>query len=382
MSYQTNVSAGLDRARAIAAAVPIELRDLRLAILSDLHRGAGDDADDFRACQHTYAAAVAHYGHRRHILAILGDAEDLWECWPAEVIAEYAASIALERPFLDAGRYWRFLGNHDESWQHGILVDLYLRPLLGPVEPIKSLRLQVTDRGRPLGEIFLVHGHQGVKWEERLAWFSRRMLRYSWRPIQRLANLKTTTPATDWRLGRKHERAMYNWAVEKEGLIVIAGHTHHPAFPSPARFEQLAATYDDLRHQPEAFDAEVAERIETDLAFATRPGATVLLQHRLLLLQRREPDRHRDRRRRHPAGSLVRATGERTAGGARRRPNSRTSSAMWLQHPCRLPLDDPGPGYRASLHLRRSATLAAPERPGGWRGCLPPGPRSRPGGLR
>lgn len=268
MSYQQNISAGLDRAYAAAAVVPIDLRDLRLVVLSDLHRGAGDDADDFRACEGTYAAAVAHYGRTHHILAVLGDAEDLWECWPAEVVRRYAESIALEKPFLDAGRYWRLLGNHDEAWQHSVLVDLYLRPLLGPVQPIESLRLLVMEGRRTLGEIFLVHGSQGAVWEERLAWLSRRVLHYGWRPIQRLTNLKTTTPATDWRLGRKHERAMYNWAVAKQRLILIAGHTHHPAFPSPARYEQLAATYDDLRHQPEAFDPEVAEQIEADLAFA------------------------------------------------------------------------------------------------------------------
>jgi hypothetical protein len=268
MSYQQNINAGLDRARTAAPVVPIELRDLRLAVLSDLHRGAGDDADDFRACKHTYAAAVSHYDRQHHILAILGDAEDLWECWPIEVVTEYAASIALEKPFLDAGRYWRLLGNHDEAWQYDVLLDLYLRPLLGPVEPVESLRLLVMEGRRTLGEIFLVHGSQGAVWEERLAWLSRRVLHYAWRPIQRLANLKTTTPATDWRLGRKHERAMYNWAVQKEGLIIIAGHTHHPAFPSPVRYEQIAATYDDLRHQPEAFDPELAERIEADLAFA------------------------------------------------------------------------------------------------------------------
>jgi UDP-2,3-diacylglucosamine pyrophosphatase LpxH len=267
-SYQQHIDAGLDRARSAAAVVPIEVRDLRLAILSDLHRGAGDDADDFRACKHNFAAAVSYYHQKHHVLALLGDAEDLWECWPTEVTREYAASIALEKPFLDAGRYWRFLGNHDEAWQYGILVDLHLRPILGPVEPIESLRLLVTDHGQPLGEIFLVHGHQGSVWEDRLAWFSRRFLRYSWRPIQRLANIKTTTPATDWRLGRKHERAMYHWAVLKEGVIIIAGHTHHPAFPSPARYELLTATYDDLRHQPEAFDAEFIEKIEADLAFA------------------------------------------------------------------------------------------------------------------
>lgn len=268
VGYQENINAGLDRAREAAPAVPIELRDLRLVVLSDLHRGAGDDADDFRFSQYNFAAALASYAHKRYLLALLGDLEDLWECWPAEVMREHAASIALEKPFLDAGRYWRFLGNHDEAWQYGILVDLHLRPLLGPVEPIEALRLMVTERGESLGEIFLVHGHQGAVWEERLAWFSRRFLRYSWRPIQRLINWRTTTPAKNWRLARKHERAIYHWAVQKEGVVVIAGHTHHPTFPSAARYELLAATYDDLRHQPEAFDPELFEKIEADLAFA------------------------------------------------------------------------------------------------------------------
>jgi len=56
--------------------------------------------------------------------------------------------------------------------------------------------------------------------------------------------------------------------VQKPGTIVIAAHTHHPAFPSPERFALLAATYDELRHQPEAFDPEMIERMEADLAFA------------------------------------------------------------------------------------------------------------------
>ena len=268
MSYQQNIAAALDRAHAVAPILPIELRDLRLVILSDLHRGAGDDADDFRACRGAFDAALQHYASTGHILAILGDSEELWECQPVEVVAEYRASLRLERAFLDTGRYWRFLGNHDEAWQVPALVRQYLEPILGRLMPLESLRLQLMDGGRTLGELFLVHGHQGTLWGDRLAWLSHLLLHHAWRPIQRLMNLKTTTPATDWRLGRKHERAMYSWAVRQPGMIVIAGHTHHPAFPSPARFEQLAATYDDLRHQPEAFDPELLERLETDLAFA------------------------------------------------------------------------------------------------------------------
>lgn len=268
MSYQRTINAGLDRAYAHAPLVPIEVSDLRLAVLSDLHRGAGDGADDFLACKAAYRAALEHYQAAGCVLAVLGDAEDLWECRPSEVVAEHADSLRAEKPFLDSGRYWRFLGNHDEDWHLQAEVQRYLNPLLGRVGVLEALRLEVIDRNKRLGEVFLVHGHQGTAWGDRYGWLSHWVVHYLWRPIQRLTRIRRTTPATDWRLARKHELAMYNWAVRQPGVLAIAGHTHHPIFPSPARFEQLTATYDELRHQPEVYESEVLERIEADLAFA------------------------------------------------------------------------------------------------------------------
>ena len=110
MSYQDRINAGLDRAYAEAPVVPIELRQLRLVIVSDLHRGAGDGADDFRLSQHALATALDHYQRTGWMLAVLGDAEELWECEPAEVVAEYravpAAGEALpgRRPLLPLRR--------------------------------------------------------------------------------------------------------------------------------------------------------------------------------------------------------------------------------------------------------------------------------------
>ena len=268
MNYQQNINAGLDRAYAQAPLVPFELSDLRLAVVSDLHRGSGDGADDFLACKAVYRAALEHYRAAGCVLAVLGDVEDLWECHPSEVVAEHADSIRAEKPFLDVGRYWRFLGNHDEDWHLQAEVERYLNPLLGSVGVLEALRLEVMDRNTRLGEVFLVHGHQGTAWGDRYGWLSHWAVHYFWRPIQRLTKIRRTTPATDWRLARKHELAMYQWAVSQPGVLVVAGHTHHPIFPSAARFEQLTATYDELRNQPEAYESEVLERIEADLAFA------------------------------------------------------------------------------------------------------------------
>lgn len=268
MSYQDRISAGLDRAYAAAPVVPIELRQLRLVIVSDLHRGAGDDADDFRFSQHALAVALEHYRRAGWMLAVLGDSEELWECEPGEVVAEYRASLRLEKPFLDDGRYFRFAGNHDEDWRRAALVEQYLEPILGRVGILQALRVEVMEQQRRLGELFLVHGHQGTLLGERYTWVSEAVLPVLWRPIQRLFNIKTTTPAYDWRLGRRHELAMHNWAVAQGGVIVIAGHTHHPILPTPERYKQLSATYDDLRHQPEAYAGEELERLEADLAYA------------------------------------------------------------------------------------------------------------------
>lgn len=268
MSYPQRIHAGLEHAYAAAPVLPVEARSLRLVVVSDLHRGAGDDADDFRFSQHTYAAALAHYERRGWSLAVLGDAEELWECGPDEVVAEYRASLRLERPFLDRGRYLRFAGNHDEDWLEADLVRQHLEPILGRLGILEALRLELLDGGRRLGELFLVHGHQGTLWADRLGWVSRLLLHRIWRPVQRLTNIPTTTPATDWRLGRRHELAVVQWAVSKPGMLILTGHTHHPVFPSPLHYERLSAAYDELRHQPEAFGSEALEQVEADLAFA------------------------------------------------------------------------------------------------------------------
>jgi hypothetical protein len=268
MSYQQNINAGLKHAYAGAPTLSMDISAMRIVVLSDLHRGAGDDADDFRACKETYRAALAHYLQASYILAVLGDAEDLWECWPSEVIAEYGGDFELEKPFVDAGRYWRFYGNHDDLWRVPSEFRRHLGPVLGNVGVLESLRLAVMDGNASLGEVFLVHGHQGTTLGDRLGWLSHWILHNLWRPVQRLTNIRTTTPATDWRLGRRHEIAMYNWAVQETGVVVITGHTHHPIFPSVRGLELLTAAYDDLRHQPEACETEELEQIEADLAFA------------------------------------------------------------------------------------------------------------------
>ena len=128
-----------------------------------------------------------------------GDAEELWECEPAEVVAEHRPSLRLEKPFLDAGRYFRFAGNHDEDWGSAALVEQYLEPILGRVGILQALRLEVMERQRRLGEVFFVHGHQGTLLGDIYAWVSEAALPV--RVAARAAAVRTSRPPRQLQTG-------------------------------------------------------------------------------------------------------------------------------------------------------------------------------------
>lgn len=217
-----------------------ELADLRLILFSDLHKGQKDNADDFQQCRQTYLAALSYYQERKFELALLGDVEELWENWPEPVIAAYGDVLNAEKTFAEVqrpSRYLRFVGNHDDMWYNAGDVEKHLGPYLAGHPVIEALRIQVHDVGQPLGELFFVHGHQGSLDSDRYAGFSSLFVRYVWRPIQRMLNVKTSTPSTNFKLRQKHELAMYAYAASQPGLVLIAGHTHHPVWEGLS-FEQ------------------------------------------------------------------------------------------------------------------------------------------------
>ena len=153
----------------------VELADMRMVIVSDLHKGQRDRADDFLNCEQTYLAAADHYWADQYELLLLGDIEELWECWPEPVIREYQDVLLSEQRFADtspARRYKRFVGNHDDVWYFPDQVKKHLGPYLGGNPVIEGLRLTVHEQGEPLGELFLLHGHQGTLDSDRFAGLS------------------------------------------------------------------------------------------------------------------------------------------------------------------------------------------------------------------
>lgn len=241
-----------------------ELADLRLILFSDLHKGQRDTADDFQQCEKAYLAALEHYWQQGFELMLLGDVEELWECWPEQVIEAYRPVLESEQRFADApapSRYTRFVGNHDDQWYDTGQVEKHLGPYLGGHQVIEGLRLLVHEQGQLLGELFLVHGHQGTPDSDRFGRFSKRIVRYVWRPIQRALNIKSSTPSNDFELRQKHELAMYGYASSQEGMVLVAGHTHHPVWEGLSFEQAVEAAMETRGVRPQADAAWMEEQV-------------------------------------------------------------------------------------------------------------------------
>ena len=247
--YERRVAEALDAALERATPLaPFNLNTDRLIIFSDQHRGARNGADDFLRSERAYNAALAYYLEMGHTLVVLGDAEELWEEFPAEVVKAYPHTLGLEAQFHAAGRYVRLWGNHDDDWSFADNVTLHLQPIFGGAVPVHtSVRVPVTDGETELGTLCLVHGHQGDSASDRWAWLSRWFVRFIWRPIQRFTRFSFNTPAKDWQLRERHNIALYRWAATRERTVLIAGHTHRPVFRSQTESAQLQQALDQLR---------------------------------------------------------------------------------------------------------------------------------------
>ncbi len=268
-AYSKRIAKGLSNAYDRAESRTADLSSLRAVVFSDHHRGRGDGADDFRHCEQAYSAALGWYLEHGYELWLLGDVEELWENRPKHVMERYGDVLALERQF--GGRVRRFFGNHDMAWRRPKNVERFLAGHMEDARVAEGLKLTVTDAGRPLGTLFLVHGHQGTLDSGNLLLvpFSRFVVRFGWATLQRARGFANTSPATDAVLRGKHDLAMAGWAdAHPERTVLVAGHTHRPVFPGqfPPDFRAEAATREAAYQAAAGGPDAPAARAELELA--------------------------------------------------------------------------------------------------------------------
>lgn len=210
----------------------------RYVIFSDHHKGARNEADDFRQCESTYLAALDYYLANDYTLIVLGDVEELWEERARSVLDSYTKVFEREALFHQKGRYIRIVGNHDNAWQLESQVKKYLHRFFSDIQVKAGLVFDFAGDEETTGEILLVHGNQGTIFSDSLSFISRLLLPL-YREFQIWTGLGRTTPAEDACLRSEHDTKMYLWAAKQGKLILIAGHTHRPVWSSRTHLEKL-----------------------------------------------------------------------------------------------------------------------------------------------
>ncbi len=240
----------------------------RFVIFSDHHKGTRDAADDFQACEATYLQALNHYFVNDFSLILLGDADELWEARPPDVVAAYRHVFESEARF-HPNRLLRVFGNHDAQWSNTAIHDEYLSPFFAGPPACEGVVFDVPLNADTTGRLFLTHGHQGTLGSDLIVPVSRFFVRWVYPALQKLLRLGKT-PAQQPCLRGQHDTLMYEWARQaskndasepRSPLILIAGHTHRPVWSSRTHLEKLMHRLMELASQPqtEATDAQLAD---------------------------------------------------------------------------------------------------------------------------
>ena len=218
--------------------IPFDPTTHKYIIVSDMHKGARDLADDFRLAEKNYLAALDFYYQQGYTLICIGDCEELWENKPDVLMKANKAAFEAEAKFLWDGRYHRSFGNHDLEWKYDLQRIIYLKPVFGDKLKICEGLILQTHYNNEVYSIFLSHGHQGDSRSDGNA-LSKWVVAAIWTPIQRFLDISINTVSESIELVDKHNIIMYQWSATQKNLIFISGHTHKPVFASLDHVERL-----------------------------------------------------------------------------------------------------------------------------------------------
>ncbi len=211
----------------------------KIVIISDLHKGSGNNADDFRNSETNYLAACYYYLQNDFTYIALGDIEELWENKIEAIVAQYENTIVAEKEFVQKNKFYKVFGNHDLYWKTaGNNAKKWLQKMYNKnLNIYEAILLQYKSKQNPL-HILLTHGHQGDGASDGNK-YSQWFVAHIWAPFQAYLDINPNTPSKDFILRNKHNKLMYEWSVLQKNTILITGHTHKPVFASKNHLEQL-----------------------------------------------------------------------------------------------------------------------------------------------
>ncbi len=212
----------------------------KFVIMSDCHRGQGNNSDNFLQNQHLFFGALEHYYNGGFTYIELGDGDELWENRDmAQIIDAHSDAFWLMSRFYGDKRFYMIYGNHDvvknrRSFAKKYCYKYYCEaenccmPLFPGMQIYEGLILENPDGKR----IFLTHGHQASFLNDTLWPLARFLVRYLWRPLELVGFLAPTGSGRPSAKKEKIEQKLAGFANDNRE-IMIAGHTHRPVFPMP-----------------------------------------------------------------------------------------------------------------------------------------------------
>lgn len=209
----------------------------KLVIMSDCHRGAGNNYDNFIKNQNIYEAALTHYYNNGFTYIELGDGDDMWEVKNyKEIIDEHLDTFKLLSKFNDSNRLIMIYGNHDMCKKSKKVLRKYFYEYYNPTTKNQEKLLDnlVVYEALVLNykghDILMIHGHQIDLLNSTFWKLSRFLVRNVWKNLESIGIKDPTSAAKNYKVAKKTEKKLENWSI-KNNKIVIAGHTHRPVFP-------------------------------------------------------------------------------------------------------------------------------------------------------
>lgn len=209
----------------------------KLVIMSDCHRGSGDNYDNFIKNQNIFNSALRYYYNNDFIYIELGDGDDMWEVSDyKEIVDEHLESFLEMKKFNDTNRLIMLYGNHDITKRRSKIINKIFmtyydksakeeKELLKDLKIYESVVANYKDR-----EIFMLHGHQVDFLNSTLWRISRFLVRHIWRKLEFIGIKDPTSAAKNYSITKTVEKKLQRWSIKNE-KIIIAGHTHRPIFP-------------------------------------------------------------------------------------------------------------------------------------------------------
>lgn len=225
-----------------AEVVPFD-ENSKFIIMSDCHRGQGNTGDNFLPNQILHFAALEYYYKNGFTYIELGDGDELWEnrkIYP--IIAAHSDIFWIMSKFYDEDRLYMLYGNHDivkhrKQLTNKVYSSFYCDssecrlPLFPGIKMPEGLVLEDINTKK---KILLVHGHQGSFLNDTVWPAARFLVRYFWRPLELIGFTAPTGAARTHSRKEAIEKKLSEYA-DSQQLMLIAGHTHRPAYPKPGK---------------------------------------------------------------------------------------------------------------------------------------------------